>query len=809
MREGTENDKQLQMKIKELEDKIHNLQRSNDELIDLVSKSVQNESKEITSFLEEHIKDTNTRLTISDIEKKVLERIYEPKLVIFSINKLTSQIAFVGALEQVLGLSIGDKTIETYQDWVKLFHKDDQEKLLKKIENSLINNELISGTFRIISKSKKILILDISGIHLQGNDKNKAKVLGIIKDITEYRQSIKAQKDAELRWEFAVNGADLGLWDWNLITNEVYFSDKWKTILGYTPDEIKNEFSTWNRLVVEEDREQTYDKINQHIEGKTKSYECRFRMICKDGSYKWILAKGKIIEYDELGKPLRMIGVHNDITEQIFAANKLQDKEEKFRLIFENMSSGFSLREAVYDENDEIIDFRFVEYNPMMEKISSMKTKDLIGKTIKDLFPEYYDESMIYFCDLVKNQKSDKREYYEKNTDKYMEIYSFSPKKGFIATFINDITDRRLADILMKKSEEELAKKNEELKGILNSASEIAIISTDKEGLIKVFNKGAEKMLGYSAGEIINKTSPAIFHDKSEVIQRGVELSLELNEKIEGFEVFVTIPRIKGSETREWTYIKKDGSRITVSLVVTAIFVGDEIDGYLGIATDITARKKQEEVLMQIAKGVSASTGEQFFKSLSLHLGEMLNADYVLVGEFGDDTKTNIHTIAVSANGNIMENILYDLRGTPCNNVLEKGVCTFPHSVQDLFPEDILLVQMGVHSYVGTPLFDINGHSMGLIAVLYKHNIENSIYIENTLTIFAARAAVELERLHAEVALKNKVEEYKKLYLEYTELNEDMNETVTRIERVNKTLQEAKLKSAQYQKLIPDIEKNG
>jgi len=806
MKESTDNT-HLQQKILDLESKIQTLQKSNDELVDLVAKSVQNESKEITTFLEEHIKETNARLTISDIEKKVLERIYEPKLVIFSINKSTSQIAFVGAVEQVLGFSIGDEIGDTYQEWVKIFHEDDQDKLLRKINNSLIDNELITGTFRIKTKSNKKIIVDISGIHLQGNNNKSARVLGVIKDITEYSQSLKAQKDAELRWEFAINSADLGLWDWDLVTNEVYFSDKWKTLIGYEPEDIKNEFITWDNLVFDEDKKQAYEKINDHLEGKTNFYECQFRMKCKDGSYKWILAKGKITEYDEYKKPLRMIGVHNDITEHIHSAKILKDKEEKFRLIFENMSSGFSLREAVYDTEGKIKDFKYVEFNPMMEKISGFNSKDLIGKTINEINPEQYEVSLAYFSDMVLNNKSDNREYYEKSIDRYLEIYSFSPKEGFVATFINDITDRKLAEIFMKKSEEELAKKNEELKSVLNSASEIAIISTDTEGIIKVFNKGAEKMLGYTADELIHKSTPAVFHDLDEVTQRSIELSIELNMPVEGFEVFVVLPRIKGPEAREWTYVKKDGSRITVSLVVTAIIVDNQIEGYLGIATDITARKKQEEMLMQIAKGVSASTGEQFFKSLTLHLSDMLDADYVLVGEFGDDTRTNIHTIAVSADGQIVDNIVYDLRGTPCYNVLEKGVCTFPNKVQDLFPDDILLIQMGVHSYVGTPLFNINGQSLGLIAVLYKHEIENSIFIENTLTIFAARAAVELERLHAEVALKNKVEEYKKLYLEYTELSDDMNETVSRIEKVNKTLQEAKLKSAQYQKLIPNIEK--
>ncbi|WP_455209659.1 PAS domain S-box protein [Kaarinaea lacus] len=141
---------------------------------------------------------------------------------------------------------------------------------------------------------------------------------------------------------------------------------------------------------------------------------------------------------------------------------------------------------------------------------------------------------------------------------------------------------------------------------ILDSAN-ASIISTDIDGIIQTFNKGAERMLGYSAEEVISKVSPAIIHDENEVVQRAEELSKELGYTIEpGFEVFVAKARLSTADEREWTYIRKDGSRFPVLLSVTAVrdSFGD-IKGYLGIASDLTERKKVDRMKSEFVSTVS------------------------------------------------------------------------------------------------------------------------------------------------------------------------------------------------------------
>jgi PAS domain S-box-containing protein len=150
-----------------------------------------------------------------------------------------------------------------------------------------------------------------------------------------------------------------------------------------------------------------------------------------------------------------------------------------------------------------------------------------------------------------------------------------------------------------KKAELATVASRKLLYDVLNAASEVSIIATDAKGINTVFNSGAEKLLGYKASELIGKQSLGFIHLPEEIERRSRELSKEYGYPVEAFRVLVHKPELDGSEQHEWTYIKKDGTHRLVSLVVTAIRdTENNIAGYLGIATDITEKKKTEKALL-------------------------------------------------------------------------------------------------------------------------------------------------------------------------------------------------------------------
>jgi PAS domain S-box-containing protein len=144
----------------------------------------------------------------------------------------------------------------------------------------------------------------------------------------------------------------------------------------------------------------------------------------------------------------------------------------------------------------------------------------------------------------------------------------------------------------------DLAGAREKLQAVLDASTHVSIIATDPQGLITVFNQGAEQMLGYSADEMVGRQSPANIHLESEVLARGRELTKEMGKPVQGFDVFVEKARNGQHEEREWTYVRKDGQTLTVNLAVTPSYDTDgTIVGFLGVATDVTARIKAEKTL--------------------------------------------------------------------------------------------------------------------------------------------------------------------------------------------------------------------
>lgn len=141
--------------------------------------------------------------------------------------------------------------------------------------------------------------------------------MSIISSIQQFFAPKKNLKNIDvLKYQFAVKNSEIGVWDWDANTNKVFYSDESKKILGYKPHEIKDHAEEWNKRVHPEDRDTYYNDFQMHLIGEKDSYQNEHRILCKDGTYKWILDSGKVVSKDKNGKPLRAIGTHVDITQR-------------------------------------------------------------------------------------------------------------------------------------------------------------------------------------------------------------------------------------------------------------------------------------------------------------------------------------------------------------------------------------------------------------------------------------------------------------------------------------------------------------
>ena len=282
-----------------------------------------------------------------------------------------------------------------------------------------------------------------------------------------------------------------------------------------------------------------------------------------------------------------------------------------------------------------------------------------------------------------------------------------------------------------------LAVSERELRTILDNMQD-TYYRTDQDGRIVRASASATQLLGYAPDEVLGMRLADFYLDA------------------DGRERFQAALHAASGTLRNYEAAlrHRDGSLIWVSTNAQYVRAVDgRVIGIEGTARDVTERKRVDDRLLDIARGVSATTGETFFQSLVAHLAQSLHADYAFVGELAPHRMDRIQTVAVQAGERRVEDFEYDLAGTPCQNVVGRETCAYPRAVQEQFPEDHMLAEMGVHAYVGTPLFESSGMALGLLVVLYRQPIENDQTIRATLEIFAARAAAELERLRAELAL--------------------------------------------------------
>ncbi|ODH01171.1 ATPase [Nostoc sp. KVJ20] len=180
-------------------------------------------------------------------------------------------------------------------------------------------------------------------------------------DITERRRTAEALRESEERWQLALHGNNDGIWDWNLKTNEVFFSTRWKEMLGYKDHEVSHRWDEWTKRIHPDERDWVLQAFQDHFAQKTPFYVCEYRVQCQDGSYKWILDRGQAL-WDALGDIVRMVGSYTDITDRKQADEELKRQNLRSQLFAEIT---LKIRESL--QIDEILKTTVTEVQKLLQ----------------------------------------------------------------------------------------------------------------------------------------------------------------------------------------------------------------------------------------------------------------------------------------------------------------------------------------------------------------------------------------------------------------------------------------------------------
>jgi len=329
------------------------------------------------------------------------------------------------------------------------------------------------------------------------------------RDITKLKHIEIALRESEARWQLAVEGAGDGTWDWNPQTNEVHFSRQWKAMLGYEEQEISNNLSEWDSRVHPEDKIQCYEDIATYLRGETEVYQNEHRLKCKNGTYKWILDRGQVVERDEKNQPLRFISTHTDINDRKSIELALQESEAIFQkialsspgiiYIFVKCPNGSRYFEYVSSAVKDIYEYTFEQLlgnvNLYLEQIHPEDLKDYEAKfaqSSENLAPFFHEWRIITPSGKIKWVQARSRCERRKNGD--IAWYGVTL----------DVTDRKEAEL-------ETWKLQNFLNSIIENIPNMVFVKDAQNLQFVRLNKAGEELLGYSKENLLGKSDNDLF----------------------------------------------------------------------------------------------------------------------------------------------------------------------------------------------------------------------------------------------------------------------------------------------------------
>lgn len=325
--------------------------------------------------------------------------------------------------------------------------------------------------------------------------------------------------------------------------------------------------------------------------GKLENDEIMIKPI--DGVKRKVSVNGSRL-FNENGNLAGAVVAMHDITKRIEAEKKHRISQETFRGSFENAAIGMAIVKP---------DGQWLQINNRVSEIVGFSAEELRKKTFRDItHPEDLDLDLKLLNELIDGKRDhyhmDKRYYHKDGHLVYIHlavslVRDEQNKPLFFVSQITDISKEKLAEAKLKKT-------LLELEGLLEASTRVSIIGINPDGIIKVFNRGAENLLGYSKEEMIGIQTPAIIHSKKEMKSRSKEFAALYGEKHEGVDLFKAMATKSNFDTREWLYKPKYGNMFPVQLTITTIKDGGEIMGYLGVATNISKLKNAEKELSNI-----------------------------------------------------------------------------------------------------------------------------------------------------------------------------------------------------------------
>ena len=309
--------------------------------------------------------------------------------------------------------------------------------------------------------------------------------------------------EKEQHYELALYGGELGTWDWDVTTDRVTFNRYWAEMKGYSPGEIKPHYSSWEDRVHPDDLPPTLEALHAHLEGETDIYEAQFRMQRKSGEWMWIQDRGKVLQRDREGRPLRVCGTHRDITEAKRAHTALEETTAELRRYARDLECLHEIGDVVSTAGldlDALLQRIVDQIAESLSHFSGMSARIVLDHrdfTTEEFTAATYTRSIP--ISVHGAQRGSLEIAWTAGEDEEHSGF-FSDQQTLLETI-----GERLGRIIERYEAEERLREREEFLRITLASIGDAVVATDLGGRVTLANQTAEKLTGLSFEEVRNE----------------------------------------------------------------------------------------------------------------------------------------------------------------------------------------------------------------------------------------------------------------------------------------------------------------
>jgi len=430
------------------------------------------------------------------------------------INANWTMLYISDAVKELTGYPASDFLFDSTRTFESVIHPDDRAAVAQQVADACKERRAYAINYRVVRADGTLRWVGEKGQPSYGDDGMPRWLDGVISDITDRREAELALQASEERLMLALEASSDGLWDRDGVTGAKYHSPRYYRMLGYDPDAMEGSNILWTDLLHPAERDRVVQEENQRLSGPDGAFAIEFRMRAADGSYRWILSRGKAVTRDEVGNPARVVGTHTDIT----ALKEALSRSQRYEFIVNAVQDAMSFIDS---------DYRYVAVNDAWCRIFGSTREAVIGSNVQETWGGNTFDSAIR--PRIDEALAGLAVHYEEwltipgGDPRCCEValYPYRDADGgaaHVVTVTHDVTERVLTDQARKASEARLRR-------IFDTATEgIWIIDIEtraisvNDALCRILRRQPEDILGRKTSEFC--TDASALRQREEIAKR-------------------------------------------------------------------------------------------------------------------------------------------------------------------------------------------------------------------------------------------------------------------------------------------------